>query len=584
MAEASSAMSSPSYVRLVGRRSSSVLQLLLVLLAIPLSKAYEQYLFSRATTSSTKTEKDTSPGPALSNVLDLDEFSFNNLNTQGEPWAIMFYSPNCGHCQHFAPTWAAVWKAIEDVKRVKNDLLGGLRIGAVSCLAEPVVCRDEKVNSYPTLKAFGLAEGNGKVVVVRQQTEKKIVDWLTDKYTEAVAAAAAAVPLAVTAVAARAGQGSFSIDEDGQTRSTAASANPAANDNAAESKNTRTTSQGPEEIEAQAKFSVGELKRARVEDAFTSVRFALDHDVFLGSKVLKEEGLVSLKDLLHVLSLLFPGKKRRGAFRGLLESVYPLEELSIEEWEASLAVHLDALAPRVPATGVAGAVGAVATAGVGRTKKEYKWIVCTSAAGYTCGLWILFHLLTVKSAVRAESKAASYSTSIISPPYVMKMIQGFVSHFFGCQDCRTHFLGAYEEGRARWEGGKEEGKGVVWWVWWLHDKVNVRLGKRRWPTRKICRGCWKEGGKEGVGEEEPEWEAIYKAMVEEYDVHDTDLKGEGEWEGGRGGGLGELSSLSRDYVYLSGFIVVLCVMFSLRMREKFRTGQRKKRRDTMLPL
>lgn len=579
MTEPKSAMRSPPHVRLIRRRSSSVLQLLL-LLAIPLSKAYEQYLFSRTTTSPSKIEKDTSPAPALSNVLDLDESYFNNLITEGEPWAIMFYSPTCGHCQHFAPTWVAVWKAIQDVKRSNNGRLGGLRIGAVSCLAEPGVCRNEKVNSYPTLKAFGLTEGNGKGVVVRQQTEKKIVDWLMDKYTEA---AAAAVPVAVTAAAAEAGQGSFSIDEDGQKRSAAGSANAVATPNGADSKNTRTTAQGPEEIEAQAKFSVEELKRARVEDAFTSLRFALDHDVFLGSKVLMEEGLVSLKDLLHVLSLLFPGKKRRAAFRGLLESVYPLVELSIEEWEAALGVHLDPLAPRVAAAGVAGAVGAVATAGVGRKKKEYEWVVCTSAAGYTCGLWMLFHLLTVKSAVRAESKATSYSTSIISPPYVMKMIQGFVSHFFGCQDCRTHFLAAYEEGRARWEGGREEGKGAVWWVWWLHDKVNLRLGKRRWPTRERCRRCWKEGEKEDGGEEEPEWEAIYEAMVEDYNVHDTELKGEREW-GGKGGGGVELSSLSRDYVYLSGFIVVLCVVFSLRMREKFRTGQRKKRRDTMLPL
>jgi thiol oxidase len=548
-------MSRLPYVRL--RRSFPILQLLLLLLVVltPYSSSYEQYLFSGASSSS-KTDKDTSPASALSNVPDLDKSAYDNLKTQGEPWAIMFYSPTCGHCQHFAPTWAAVSEAIES-----KEGLGGLSIGAVSCVAEPGVCQDENVNSYPTLKGFGLPEGKGEGVVTREQTVKKLVKWLTDKYTAAAAAAAAA---------GGAGQTSFSIDDDGKTSSSAANAAAGA-----ESRNTRTTAQGPGEVEAEAKLSLGELKRARVEDAFTSLRFALDHDVFLGSKVLREEGLGSLKDLLHVLSLLFPGKKRRVAFRGLLESVYPLQELSIKEWEAFLAVHLDPLAPTVPAAG-AGA----GAAGKGR-KKDYKWVVCKSEAGYTCGLWILFHLLSVKSAVRAESKAASSSTSIISPPYVMRVIKGFVSHFFGCQDCREHFLGAYQEGKARWEGGREEGKGVVWWVWWLHDKVNVRLGKRRWPTKEGCRECWREGGR---GDEEPEWEAVYRVMVEEYDVHDTELRGEGGGEGGREEGLGELAALSRDYVFLSGFIVVLCAVFCLRMREKFRTGRRKKRGDTMLPL
>ena len=444
-------------------------------------------------------------------------------------------------------------------------------------MAEPGVCQDENVDTYPTMEGFGLPEGKGEGVKIKDTAEKKLIKWLTDKYTDAAAAPAATAAAPAAAAGTGAGQTFFSIDDDGKT--TSAAANAAAGAAAAgESKNTRTTAQGPGEVEGEAKLSLPDLKRARVEDAFTSLRFALDHDVFLGSKVLREEGLGSLKDLLHVLSLLFPGKRRRGAFRGLLESVYPLEELSIKEWEAFLAVHLDPLAPSVPA-----AAGAAAAGG---RKKDYKWVVCKSEAGYTCGLWILFHLLSVKSAVRAESKAASSSTSIISPPYVLKVIKGFVSHFFGCQDCREHFLGAYEEGKKRWEGGREEGKAAVWWVWWLHDKVNVRLRKRRWPTREGCRECWREGGREGgeeEGEEEPEWEAIYRVMVKEYDVHDTELRREGGREGGEEGGLAELASLSRDYVYVSGVIVILCAVFCLRMREKFRLGRRKKR-DTMLPL
>ena len=497
--------------------------LLLVFLLFPSSSwGYQQYLFSGM--------GDSAVGPTAK-IIDLDRGSLDRIKARGEPWAVMFYSPTCGHCQQFAPVWADVWGVMEAAGV-------GVKLGAVSCVADGDLCQDENVHGYPTLKAFGLpaeAEGTkeGEGVVITNQKKAALITWLKDRYSRKEHQSV-----------------SVSVDDDGGS---SAPATAAARKGQSSSK-TRTQGQKPEDLEEEDGLSLPALRQARVEDAFTSLRFALDHDIFLGAKVLTDDVLGSLKDLLHVLSLLFPGKARRQALRGLLEEVYPLEELGIAEWESYLAAHLDHLVPMVGG------------------KKDYQWRICRRDAGYTCGLWILFHLLTVKSAVTEANGGASSSTSIISPPYVMKVVHGFVSHFFGCEDCREHFLKAYESVRGRWEG--QGGRGAVLWVYDLHDKVNVRLEKRRWPS--ACEDCWQG--------EEPNMDKVHSLLLEAYNVHDSEtLNNSGGGILGDKGSVKELASVMRDYLVVIALIFVMCVCFCLKLEAKFRTGQRKKRDHPILP-
>ncbi len=50
-----------------------------------------------------------------------------------------------------------------------------------------------------------------------------------------------------------------------------------------------------------------------------------------------------------------------------------------------------------------------------------------SGRGYTCGLWMLFHLLSVN-----DEAVANYFNAI----EIKTLIRDFVSNFFGCADCR----------------------------------------------------------------------------------------------------------------------------------------------------
>jgi protein disulfide-isomerase len=77
--------------------------------------------------------------------IPLTAESFQKLvTTSQDTWFVKFYVPWCTHCQHLAPTWAELAK----------EMTGKLNIGEVNCEQSPRLCKDAKVNAYPTLYFF----------------------------------------------------------------------------------------------------------------------------------------------------------------------------------------------------------------------------------------------------------------------------------------------------------------------------------------------------------------------------------------------------------------------------------------------
>ena len=66
---------------------------------------------------------------------------------------------------------------------------------------------------------------------------------------------------------------------------------------------------------------------------------------------------------------------------------------------------------------------------------ESSWLGCKGSApqfgGYPCGLWMMFHTLTVNHAEEGHGNE--------DPKIVVKAMAGFVENFFGCRDCARHF-------------------------------------------------------------------------------------------------------------------------------------------------
>ncbi|XP_042301946.1 dnaJ homolog subfamily C member 10 [Sceloporus undulatus] len=77
-------------------------------------------------------------------IITLDRGEFDAAVTSGELWFINFYSPRCSHCHDLAPTW----------REFAKEMDGLIRIGAVNCGDNRMLCRSKGINSYPSLYVF----------------------------------------------------------------------------------------------------------------------------------------------------------------------------------------------------------------------------------------------------------------------------------------------------------------------------------------------------------------------------------------------------------------------------------------------
>lgn len=116
----------------------------------------------------------------------------------------------------------------------------------------------------------------------------------------------------------------------------------------------------------------------------------------------------------------------------------------------------------------------------------------TGKRGYTCGLWNLFHFLTVQAASTDHSN---------DPTEVLDGIHAFVKHFFGCSHCSEHFQEMAKR-RNLWSVTSKDD--AVIWLWAAHNEVNQRLSgdetedpafpKVQFPKIEACAECKQVNG------------------------------------------------------------------------------------------
>lgn len=107
--------------------------------------------------------------------------------------------------------------------------------------------------------------------------------------------------------------------------------------------------------------------------------------------------------------------------------------------------------------------------------------------GYTCGLWTLYHTLTVNAATLNKPADG---------PQVLQAMHGYVKNFFGCTECAKHFQAMAT--RNRLFDVKENDKAILW-LWISHNEVNLRLAgditedpehpKIQFPSAVNCPEC-----------------------------------------------------------------------------------------------
>jgi hypothetical protein len=139
--------------------------------------------------------------------------------------------------------------------------------------------------------------------------------------------------------------------------------------------------------------------------------------------------------------------------------------------------------------------------------------------GYTCGMWDLFHILSIGTSWPSHQLYGFLSGYLTSPTDVFEILKRFVSHFFACEVCRINFIANFDNcGQNHCERlatlmpalqEDDDGNELAKIMAEAHNAVNTRLmsedaqrhnrivtEKERlsaiFPTVNQCPDCWKD--------------------------------------------------------------------------------------------
>ncbi|KAH0554373.1 sulfhydryl oxidase 2-like [Cotesia glomerata] len=213
-------------------------------------------------------------------------------------------------------------------------------------------------------------------------------------------------------------------------------------------------------------------------DLESALRYSLEREISLVPTI-ENVKMESLKEFLRVLALYFPFKHDNSGYlsqiRDIIENKTMIDGKDFRELIKSTEKKLSQV-----------------------YKSKQQWIGCKGSTptlrGYPCGLWLLWHTLTVNYAIDTEK-----STSVDKPQWILSTMLGYIKNFFGCSDCADHFTSMAEEYKLF---DVKTPNDAVLWLWKAHNKVNSRLAgdftedpefpKIQYPSKENCHECKNE--------------------------------------------------------------------------------------------
>lgn len=241
-------------------------------------------------------------------------------------------------------------------------------------------------------------------------------------------------------------------------------------------------------------------------DLESALRYSLKHEI--GTlKTIEGDKLEALKKYIHVLAKYFPfGRYGRIFLHELDETIS--KSNSIE--------------------------GKIIADAVSEAEKENKqvfssqqqWLGCMGSSkkyrGYPCGLWKLFHYLTINAAIENRNSLKS------NPKEILDTMRAYIKNYFGCADCANHFL---EMAKRRNLDDVNTWEKSIIWLWDAHNEVNNRLKgdatedpefpKTQFPTRANCQQCYYDDGSFNIPEVTKYLKHMYSSINVRYLGSDT---------------------------------------------------------------
>ncbi|VDM97243.1 unnamed protein product [Thelazia callipaeda] len=215
-------------------------------------------------------------------------------------------------------------------------------------------------------------------------------------------------------------------------------------------------------------------------DILKALRYALVDEVSRSGKELFSSNLTALRDFLDLLAKSLKNSERAvkifNEMRNYLDEIGISNIISTNDYKNKFTALEDQNNNPFPI--------------------HANWEHCAGSnpqfRGYTCGLWSIFHALTVQAYKNGLNDAK------FLPQAALKVIRNWVQKFFGCHRCRDHFL-QMTTLTFRMENHVHRPEDVFMYLWQAHNIVNARLRgrdtedpkypKRQFPAHFLCSSC-----------------------------------------------------------------------------------------------
>jgi thiol oxidase len=356
------------------------------------------------------------------NIASLTNENFDSMiNTSKKAWVIDFYAPWCPHCQHFAP----IYEALADHYAASPTL----KFGAVDCTTFDQICTRYNIMGYPRMKIFKLDPAGPMDpnfdTKVRGHPFNLIQQWIEESLTKFNLASGVALKNWTEADNIQYQVIKLRGQQKGQEKKMLA-------------------------IDARAD---------RLRDAALALIFSLEGSFFIGTDIMEGERYAAAHLWLKSLSSRFPLEVNRKQLTELQKRFESQSSWTKGQWKVLIETwKREAVGQTYPLDLFSGT----------------HYVVCE---GYTCGLWLLFHMLSVSYELDDDE---------LTSGDIASAIRGFVAHFFGCEICVNHFVRAVPEKiGVKIDAANFPHEELVLWLFHIHNTANKHAKHPMWPSKLV---------------------------------------------------------------------------------------------------
>ena len=367
-------------------------------------------------------------------------------STDSGPRVVEFYTPWCPHCQEYKHQYVELARTVQSMPAGAE-----VRFYAISCTAHRPICKNLGIRRYPTVLGFKAGSNEGE-------------QWPRNQIHPEY-------------VLKRLGLMKQHRDDAFDMNKGNSNSNSKLSD---KSKPSLPASAQEQEVPVVShRANMVRHKKDIFSDAFLSFEFNLRNEVYMDDGPLSPEQRMALRRWINLLFKTIPVTNHR--WHTMLRTLRSdVEDIADDEDALYDVVTDEAHRPL--------------------TKHWSDWCSNGKIGGYTCGLWELIHIATVGVVEWNRSENVSPAARIELAD-AAEIIKTFIEHFFGCEVCKDHFLGLFDDCTALdrcarlAKGGDSRELALYFWDFTMPSTFDCRRKRRNdlddpYPIKRSKGRCY----------------------------------------------------------------------------------------------